>query len=177
MADTDAITVLSEHQRDRSRSAPAGSDPNAWQLVLWRLLALVAHAMRPSADNTRWSTALSGYVRRHPVRGAAYVAAAWFGAFLVIELMMLPVVVLLESLHFRPRGAADFGSTLLALCAVFALWFAAGRWLRHVVAARVNRWRTARASGSRLRVPRSRPTPPPPKPRYRLTPNGPVRID
>jgi hypothetical protein len=119
--------IGSEHRHDPSQSTPA-SGPNAWQLVLWRLLALVAHAMRRSADNTRWSTALNGYVRRHPVRGAAYVAAAWFGAFLVIEFMALPVVVLLESLHFRPRGAGDFGATVLrsALCSLCGLPPAAG---------------------------------------------------
>jgi hypothetical protein len=71
------------------------------------------------------------------------VVAAWLGALLVIELMALPVVVLLESLHLPARSAADVGATMLALVGVFALWFAAGRWLRHVVAARVNRWRHA----------------------------------
>jgi hypothetical protein len=56
--------------------------------------------------------------------------------------MALPAMLLLEGLHLRPRGGADFGVTWLAMCGVCALWFAAGRWLRHVVAARVNRWRT-----------------------------------
>jgi hypothetical protein len=142
VADPDAMTALSEHQRDGSRSAPAGSGPNAWQLVLWRFLALVAHLMRPSAPDERSSMALNGYLRRHPLRGAAYGVAAWTAALLVIAPVVLPAMLLLEGLHLRPRGAADFGVTWLAVCGVCALWFAAARWLRHVVAARVNRWRT-----------------------------------
>jgi hypothetical protein len=136
------MTALREHRRDRSQSTPAGAGPNACQLVLWRLLALVAHTMRPSADHARWSTALNGYARRHPVRGATYVAAAWLGAFLVIELMAVAVEVLLASLHLRPRGAADFVSTLLAIFGLLALWCALGRWLRRLVVARMTRWRS-----------------------------------
>jgi hypothetical protein len=98
--------------------------------------------MRPSASDARWSMALKPYLRRHPFRGAAYAVAAWTAAVLPIVLIALPAVVLLESLHLRPRSAADFSVTILALCGLFALWFAAGRRLRYFVAARVNRWRT-----------------------------------
>jgi hypothetical protein len=142
VADPDAMTALSEHQRDGSRSAPAGSGPNAGQLVRWRFLALVAHLIRPSAPDARSNMALNRYLRRHPFRGAAYAVAAWTAALLVIAPVVLPATWLLEGLHLRPRGAADFVVTVLAVCGLLALWFAAGRWLRHVVAARVNRWRT-----------------------------------
>jgi hypothetical protein len=86
--------------------------------------------------------ALNRYLRRHPLRGAAYGIAAWTAALLVIAPVVLPATWLLERLHLRPRGAADFVVTVLAVCGLLALWFAVGRWLRHVVAARVNRWRT-----------------------------------
>jgi hypothetical protein len=99
--------------------------------------------MRPSAPDERWTMALKPYLRRHPLRGAAYVVAAWTGALLALELVAVPATLLLERLHLRPRSAGDFGVGVLALCGLFALWFAAGRWLRHVVAARVNRWRHA----------------------------------
>jgi hypothetical protein len=114
--------------------------------VLWRFLGLVAHGMRASTRDERWSLALNGYLRRHPLRGAGYVVAAWVGALLVIELMALPAVVLLESLHVRPRSAADVGATMLALFGVLALWCALGRWLRRLVVVRVNRWRSAPTS-------------------------------
>jgi hypothetical protein len=142
VADPDAMTAPSACQRDGSRLAPAGSGPNAWQLVLWRLLAFVGHLMRPSAPEERSNMALNRYLRRHPFRCAAYAVAAFAGALLVMELMALPAMLLLESLHLRPRGAADFVVTVLAVCGLLALWSAAGRWLRHVVAGRVNRWRT-----------------------------------
>jgi hypothetical protein len=137
------MTALREHRRHWSQSTPAGADPTAWQLVLWRLLALIAHAMRASADDEHWRRALHDYRRRHPLRAAAYLVAAWVGALLAIEFLALPVVVLLQSLHLRPRGAADFGVTIVAMCGLFALWCAAGRWLRAVVLARVNRWQHA----------------------------------
>jgi hypothetical protein len=124
------------------RPAPAGARPAAWQLVLWRLLAFVAHMMRPAAPDARANMALNRYLRRHPFREAAYAVAAWTAALLVIAPVVLPATWLLESLHLRPRGAADFVVTVLAVCGLLALWFAVGRWLRHVVAARVNRWRT-----------------------------------
>jgi hypothetical protein len=142
MADTDATPALSEHQRDGRRSAPAGAGPHAWQLVLWHFLAFVAHMMRPSASAARSNRVLHGYLRRHPLRWAAYAVAAWTAAVLSLVLVTLPAEVLLERLHLRPRGAADFVVTVLAVCGLLALWFAAGRWLRHVVAGRVNRWRT-----------------------------------
>ena len=142
VADTDATTALSEQKPDRSRSAAAGWGPNAWQLMLWRFLALVAYMMRPSASDARWNVALKPYLRRHPFRGAAYMLAAWTGAVLGFGLVTIPASLLLGRLHLRPRSAGDLGVTVLALCGLLALWFAAGRWLRHVVAARVNRWRT-----------------------------------
>jgi hypothetical protein len=142
VADPDAMTALSEHQRDGRRPAPADSGPNAWQLVLWRLLAFVAHLMQPAAPDARSNMVLYRYLRCHPLRGAAYAVAAWTAAVLPFVLVTLPAMLLLECLHLRPRGAADFGVTVLAVCGLLALWFAAGRWLRHVVAARVNRWRT-----------------------------------
>jgi hypothetical protein len=126
------------------RPAPAGARPAAWQLVLWRFLALVAHLMRPSTADARSNTELYRYLRRHPLRGAAYAVAAWTAAVLPFVLVTLPAMLLLERLHLRPRGAADFGVTVLAVCGLLALWFAVGRWLRHVVAARVDRWRTGR---------------------------------
>jgi hypothetical protein len=142
MADTDATPALREHQRDGHRAAPAGVGPHAWQLVLWRLVAFVAHLMRPAAPDARSNMAFNRYLRQHPFRGVAYAVAAFVSALVVMGLMALPAVLLLERLHLRPRGAADFGVTVLAVCGLLALWFAAGRWLRRVVAGRVNRWRT-----------------------------------
>jgi hypothetical protein len=133
------MTALSEHRHDPSQSTPAGSGPNAWQLVLWRFLAVVA-----STPDDRSSVAFNGYRRRHPFRWAVYVVAALVGVFLAFEVVAVLVAAALESLPIRPRSAADFGLTMLALFGIFALWSAAGRWLRHVVTARVNRWRTGR---------------------------------
>src|SRR5262245_6092627 len=105
--------------------------------------AFVAHMMRPGAPDARSNMVFNRYLRRHPVHCAAYAVAAFAGALLVMALLALPAMLLLEGLHLRPRGAADFGVTMLAVCGVCALWFAAGRRLRAVVVARVNRWRHA----------------------------------
>ena len=107
------MTALSERQRDGSRAAPAGSGPSTWQLVLWRFLALVRHVMRPSAPDERSNMVLNRYLRRYPLRAAAYGVFAWTAALLVIVPVMLAATVLLGSLHLRPRGGADFGVTLL----------------------------------------------------------------
>jgi hypothetical protein len=104
--------------------------------MLWRFLAVVA-----STPDERSSMAFERYLRRHPFRGAAYLVAAWV---LALELVAVLATVLLERLHLRPRGAADFGVTVLALFGIFALLSAAGRRLGATVAARVNRWRTGR---------------------------------
>src|SRR5262249_57170781 len=128
----------------RSRGAVSG--PHTWQLVLRAALACVAHLMRPPAPAERSSMAFHGYLRRHPFRAGAYGVAAWVGAVLGGALLALPVTLLLESLHLRPRGAADVGCTLVALCGVVALWSAAGRRLRAAVAARVHCCRAARPS-------------------------------
>lgn len=99
------------------RPAPAGARPTAWQLVLWRLLAFVAHMMRPGAPDARSNMALNRYLRRHPFRGVAYGVAAWTAALLVIATVVLPATWLLERLHLRPRGAADLGRSALGLLA------------------------------------------------------------
>ena len=65
------------------------------------------------------------------------------GCALARALLAVPGTLLLERLHLHPRSAPDAGVTMLAVFGALALWSAAGRWLRDVVAARVNRWRKA----------------------------------
>jgi hypothetical protein len=73
-------TARARHRRDCTsvRRRPVHVPPPG-SLVLWRLLAFVAHMMRPATPDARANMSLNRYLRRHPVRCAAYAVAAFDG--------------------------------------------------------------------------------------------------